>query len=61
MTCACASAPAARQQEIYAGASRDGETLIGGAIRHDDIVVINDPFVAVLAEALRARGALVVW
>jgi hypothetical protein len=51
----------AEQQEIYAGASRDGETLIGGAVRHDDIVVISDPFVAVLAEAVRERGALVVW
>ena len=51
----------AEQQEIYAGASRDGETLIGGAVRHDDVVVISDPFVAVLAEAVRERGALVVW
>jgi hypothetical protein len=51
----------AEQQEIYAGASRDGEALIGGAVRHDDIVVISDPFVAVLAEAVRERGALVVW
>jgi len=51
----------AEQQEIYAGASRDGEALIGGAVRHDDIVVISDPFVTVLAEAVRERGALVVW
>lgn len=51
----------AEQQEIYAGASRDGETLIGGAVRHDDVVVISDPFVAVLAEAVRERGAIVVW
>jgi hypothetical protein len=51
----------AEQQEIYAGAARDGEALIGGAVRRDDIVVISDPFVAVLAEAVRERGALVVW
>lgn len=43
------------------GASRDGETLIGAAVRHDVVVVISDPFVAVLAEAVRERGALVVW
>jgi hypothetical protein len=48
----------AEQQEIYAGASRDGETLIGGAVHHDDVVVISDPFVAVFAEAVRERGAL---
>jgi hypothetical protein len=35
--------------------------LIGGAVRHDDVVVISDPFVAVVAEAVRERGALVVW
>jgi hypothetical protein len=29
-------------------------------VRHDDVVVISDPFVAVLAEAVRERGALVV-
>jgi hypothetical protein len=51
----------AAQQEIYAGAPRDGETLIGGAVRHDDIVVISGPFVSILAEAVRERGALVVW
>jgi len=47
----------AAQQEIYAGASRDGETLLG--VRHDDVVVITDPFVAVLAEAVREREPLV--
>jgi hypothetical protein len=51
----------AEQQEIYVGASRDGEALIGGAVGHDDIVVISDPLVAVLAEAVRGRGAFVVW
>jgi hypothetical protein len=51
----------AEQREMYAGASRDGETLIGAAVRHDDVVVISDPFAAVLAEAVRERGALVVW
>jgi hypothetical protein len=49
----------AAQQEIYAGASRDGETLLGGGVRHDDVVVISDPFVAVLAEAVREREPLV--
>jgi hypothetical protein len=51
----------AEQQAIYADASRDGETLIGDAVGHDDVVVISDPTVAVLAEAVRERGALVVW
>ncbi len=51
----------AEQHEIYAGGSRDGETLIGDAVRPDDVVVISDPFVAVLAEAVRERGAIVVW
>jgi hypothetical protein len=49
------------QREIYAGASRDGETLIGDAVRPDDVVVVSDPLAAVLAEAVRERGALVVW
>lgn len=49
------------QEEIYAGGARDGETLIGEAILPDDIVVVSDPFAAVVAEAIREREALVLW
>lgn len=48
-------------EEIYADGARDGETLIGGAVRPDDVVVVSDPFAAVLAGAIRESGALVLW
>jgi hypothetical protein len=51
----------AEQRELYAAAARDGERLLGAAVHHDDVVVVSDPFVAVLAEAARERGAIVVW
>jgi hypothetical protein len=50
-----------REQAMYAEGARGGETLAGDAIRPGDIVVLHDALTAALAEAVRGRGAHVVW
>jgi hypothetical protein len=47
--------------ELYAGGSLDGDALMPDGVRRDDVVVFNDPASAMLAEAVRERGAHVVW
>jgi hypothetical protein len=47
--------------EVYDDASCKGESLVGGGVHADDVVVLYDPFTAVLADAIRERGAHVVW
>jgi hypothetical protein len=53
--------PGAGEQEICADGMRGGETLIGPDVRADDVVVVHDPLTALLAEAIRERGAHSVW
>jgi hypothetical protein len=50
-----------REQAMYAEGARGGETLAGDAIASGDIVVLHDALTAALAEAVRGRGAHVVW
>jgi trehalose synthase len=47
--------------EIYAQATRDGEAMVGEGVGPDDVVVVHDPLTAALAQAIRGRGAHVVW
>ncbi|MDW5594810.1 hypothetical protein VSS74_10705 [Conexibacter stalactiti] len=42
-------------------AERDADALLGAEIGRDDVVVLHDPLVATLADAVRARGAHAVW
>jgi hypothetical protein len=53
--------PGAGEQEIYADGMRVGETLVGPDVRADDVVVAHDPLTALLAQAIRERGAHTVW
>ena len=48
-------------QDILSGASRDAEALIPGAMQPGDVVVVHDPVAATLGQAVRDRGAHVVW
>jgi hypothetical protein len=50
-----------REQAMYAEGARGGEALAGDAIGSGDIVVLHDALTAALAEAVRGRGAHVVW
>jgi hypothetical protein len=49
------------EREVYAQAQRDGEAMLGRAVAPNDIVVLHDALTAVLAQALRERGAHVIW
>jgi hypothetical protein len=49
------------EDAIYAEGQRDGEALLGGGVAPDDVVVLHDALTAVLAQAVRERGAHVVW
>jgi hypothetical protein len=50
-----------REHAMYAEGARGGEALAGDAIGPGDIVVLHDALTAALAEAVRGRGAHVVW
>jgi hypothetical protein len=43
--------------EVFQEGMRDGEAMVGGGVRPDDVVVLHDPLTAVLAQAIRERGA----
>src|SRR4051812_42634691 len=50
-----------REQAEYAEGARDGEALAGDRVEPGDVVVLHDALTAALGEALRGRGAHVVW
>jgi hypothetical protein len=50
-----------REQAEYAEGARDSEALAGDRVEPGDVVVFHDALTAVLGEALRGRGAHVVW
>jgi hypothetical protein len=54
-------APALRphpgEEEVYAEGMRGSEALVGEEVGPDDVVVLHDPLTAVLAQAIRERGA----
>jgi hypothetical protein len=49
------------QRAGFAEAAASGERAIGGDVRAGDLVVVHDAAAALAAQALRARGAHVVW
>ncbi|MEY2533848.1 MAG: hypothetical protein QOF29_1758 [bacterium] len=49
------------EAEIYALGQGQGEMLLGAGVARDDVVVLHDALAAVLAQAVRERGAHVVW
>jgi hypothetical protein len=49
------------QAQVYADGLRRCESMVDAQVRRDDIVVLHDPLVALMAEAARERGAHVVW
>jgi hypothetical protein len=51
----------AAERDVYARAQRDGEAMLGSAVSPNDVVVLHDALTAVLAQAVRERGAHVVW
>jgi trehalose synthase len=53
--------PGAAGRDAYDGGLGDGDGLVGRGVRPDDVVVLHDPLTAVLAQAVRDRGAHAVW
>ncbi|MEY2532498.1 MAG: hypothetical protein QOF29_408 [bacterium] len=51
----------AAEDAIYAEGLLDGEALLGSGVSGGDVVVLHDALTAVLAQAVRERGAHVVW
>jgi hypothetical protein len=49
------------ERELCAQARADGDLLVGERVRPDDVVVLRDAPAVLLAEAVRERGAHVVW
>jgi hypothetical protein len=49
------------QEEAFAGGTADGDALVGEEVLSGDVVVLIDPAAALLAEAVRERGAHVAW
>ena len=50
-----------REQAEYADGARGDEALAGDRVEPGDVVVLHDALTAALGEALRGRGAHVVW
>jgi hypothetical protein len=48
-------------REVYAGATAQGEDLLGRRIARGDVVVLHDPVATLLTGAVRERGAHAVW
>jgi hypothetical protein len=53
--------PGGGEREICADGMQGGDTLMGPDVRADDVVVVHDPLTALLAQAVRERGAHTVW
>jgi hypothetical protein len=48
-------------RELCAEGHDSAEALVGAGVRPGDVVVMHDPLTALLAEAVRERGAHAVW
>ena len=51
----------AAERELCATGVESGEGWVGDAVAADDVVVLQDPLSALLAQAVRERGAHAVW
>jgi hypothetical protein len=51
----------AEERALCAEAADAAEALLGGAVGRDDVVVVHDALTALLAQAVRERGAHTVW
>jgi hypothetical protein len=49
------------EDDVYVQGAQSGEGLVGDRVRPDDVVVLHDALTAALAQAIRERGAHVVW
>jgi trehalose synthase len=49
------------ERAICTEVREDGDALVGRHVQRDDVVVLHDPLTALLAEAVRERGAHAVW
>jgi hypothetical protein len=60
---AAASLPSlgAAERQLYGDAVDAGEDWLGQGVGRDDVVVLHDPLVAVLAGAAREQGARAIW
>jgi hypothetical protein len=54
-------APGPAERELCAQCAAEAEALVGAGVRPGDMVVLHDPLTAMLAPALRERGAHAVW
>lgn len=53
--------PGAAEDEVCSQGVGAGEDLVRDGVREGDVVVAHDPLTALLAEAVRGRGAHIVW
>jgi hypothetical protein len=53
--------PGQDARELCATGHDSAEALVGAGVRPGDVVVMHDPLTALLAEAVRERGAHAVW
>jgi hypothetical protein len=51
----------AAERDVYGQAQGEGEAMLGDGVAPGDVVVLHDALAAVLAQAVRERGAHVVW
>ena len=51
----------AGDEDLYAQAARESEDLVGDGVASKDVVVAHDALSAILAQAVRERGAHAVW
>lgn len=49
------------ERELCAEGAQSAETMMGDAVGRDDVVVVHDAATALLAQAVRERGAHAVW
>ncbi|HEY7253573.1 MAG TPA: hypothetical protein VIG37_23970 [Methylomirabilota bacterium] len=51
----------ADDREVCDEATANSDVLVGETVRADDLVVLHDPLAVIVAQAIRERGAHVVW
>lgn len=49
------------EEDAYQRGRQDGDTLLPGELQAGDVVVLEDPIAAALAQPIRDRGAHAIW